>query len=306
MRFRNAALIVFLFLLMSLAVNGQRLFPIYSQYMLNGLALNPAYVGSKEALSVTLSHRSQWVGLEGAPVIQSLSAHAPMKNNSTALGLFLFNESIDVRNNMGIYGNYGFRIPMGQGKFTFGLKAGMDIQRADWSKISTVDQPDPVFTDNVRNSVVPNFGFGLYYTTDDYYAGISIPAFFNDSLKNGRTQIYHDFADYNYLFTAGFVFGPQVLKFKPSFLLKYNRRNPVQADFNMSAMYNNLFWLGVSYRMKDAIVALVKVEITEQFSLGYTYDFSLGMLNKFHNGSHEIVLIYDFLYRVKGSNPRYF
>lgn len=306
--FLYTLLFVFVF---PLIAEGQRLFPVYSQYMLNGLALNPAYAGSRDAFNITLSHRTQWVGIDGAPVAYTLSAHTPMKKDKVALGLFISNETIDIRNNLGVYGSYAYRINLRKGKLSLGLKAGMDIQKADWSKIITSPPdpgytPDPVFANNAEQIMVPNFGFGVYYYTKKFFLGVSIPGFLSDSLSSGQATLYHDFSNYNYLFTTGFVTGGIFFKLKPSFLIKYNQKQPLQADFNLSMIFADFLWLGGSYRMEDAIVGLIKFEITDQLRIGYTYDYSLGDLNKFHNGSHEIVLIYDFNYKVKGSNPRYF
>lgn len=308
MRGRNLIfLLAFVFAFPFLA-EGQRLFPLYSQYMMNGLALNPAYAGSRDAFNITASHRTQWLGMDGAPVSYTLSAHAPMKKEKVALGLFFFNETIDIRTNLGIYGSYAYRLNLRKGKLSFGLKGGVDIQKADWSRIFTEPggNNDPVFPEVNEQYLVPNVGFGVYYYTRKFYIGASIPSFLSDSLTTNRVYLYHDFKNYNYLFTTGFVAGSNFLKIKPSVLLKYSQNTPLQADFNLSLIFGNFLWIGGGYRIENALVGLVKFEITDQFRLGYTYDYSLGELNKFSNGSHEIVLIYDFSYKVKGANPRYF
>lgn len=306
MRGKSTILIIFLLLTFPFIAEGQRLFPLYSQYMLNGLALNPAYAGSRESFNITLSHRLQWLGMEGAPASYTLSGHAPMRKDKVALGLFLFNETIDIRNNTGIYGSYAYRLSLKKGKLSFGLKGGVDIQKVDWSKIETVKPGDPVFTNIPEQLVIPNVGFGIYYYTRNFYVGVSIPSFLSDSLTTNQVYLYHDFKNYNYLLTSGFVTGGNFFKIKPSILIKYSQNTPLQADFNLSFIFSNFLWVGGGYRIQDAVVGLLNFEITDQLRLGYTYDYSLGKLNKFNNGSHEIVLIYDFSYRVKGANPRYF
>lgn len=306
MRRKGTILIILLLLTLPFIAEGQRLFPLYSQYMMNGLALNPAYAGSRESFNITLSHRTQWIGVDGAPATYSLSSHAPMKNDKVALGLFFFNETIDIRNNLGIYGSYAYRLTLKKGKLSFGLKGGVDIQKVDWNKIETVTPGDPVFNNNPDQLLIPNVGFGVYYYTKNFYVGASIPSFLSDSLTTGQVYLYHDFKNYNYLFTTGFVTGGNFFKIKPSMLLKYSQNTPLQADFNLSLIFGNFLWIGGGYRIQDAMVGLVKFEITDQIRVGYTYDYSLGQLNKFSNGSHEIVLIYDFSYKVKGANPRYF
>lgn len=286
--------------------SSQNLFPVYSQYMFNGLALNPAYAGSRDVLNITLGYRNQWVGFEGAPVTQTLSAHSPLKNEKVALGFFLQNEQIDVRNNTSMYLNYAYRLNVGRGLLSLGLKAGGAIRNTNWSRLSVNDPGDDVFNDPGTRDMLPNIGFGAYYYTDSYYIGASVPFFLSDSTKNGKAVSYHDMQNYNYLLTGGLVAGKGNVKIKPGFLLKYNNINPPQLDVNLSLIFTDLLWIGASYRIENAMVGLVKVQLNEQFRIGYTYDYSLGQLNQYNNGSHEILLIYDFRYKVNAVNPRYF
>lgn len=287
-------------------MKSQHLFPVYSQYMLNGLALNPAYAGSRDVFNITLGYRNQWVGFDGAPVSQTLSAHTPMKNENIALGLSLHNEQIDIRNNTSLYFNYAYRLPLGSGRLAMGLKGGGMIRNANWSKIKLIDQGDEVFNDPAQQDILPNFGFGIYYSTTRYFMGASIPFFLSDSTRNAKTVQYHNVKNYNYLITGGIIIGNGTVKVKPSFLLKYNKNNPLQVDANLSFILGDLIWVGASYRLEDELVGLIKLQISDRMRLGYTYDYSLGKLSNYHNGSHEIVLIYDFRFRVNAVNPRYF
>ncbi len=293
-------------LLTGSGLNSQQLFPVYSQYMLNGLALNPAYAGSRDVFNITLGYRNQWVGFDGAPVSQTLSMHTPMRNENVALGIFLNNEQIDIRNNTSLYINYAYRIPLTKGRLALGLKAGGINRNADWTKISLSDPGDIVFNEPATRDLLPNFGFGIYYYTDRLFLGASVPYFMSDSTRNGKAVIYHDFSNYNFLLTGGAVIGQGDFKVKPSFLVKYNQKNPVQVDANLSFILGDLIWIGASYRIEDALIGLVKVQINDRLRLGYTYDYSLGKLSNYHSGSHEIALIYDFRFRVSAVNPRYF
>jgi type IX secretion system PorP/SprF family membrane protein len=295
-----------LFLLFCPAAGSQHLFPVYSQYMLNGLALNPAYAGSREVLNVTLGYRNQWVGFEGAPVSQTFGAHTPLKKEKIALGIFLHNEQIDVRNNTSFYFNYAYRATVGKGRLSLGLKAGGMNRNFNWNKLSLHDPGDIVFSSPGKSEMLPNFGFGAYYYTQSYFFGASIPLFLSDSTRNSKAVSYHDMSRYNYLISGGLVTGQGSIKVKPSFLLKYSAENPVQIDANLSFIFSDLVWLGMSYRIHDALVGLFKLQLTDQFRIGYTYDYSIGHLNRFSNGSHEVVLIYDFRFRVNAVNPRYF
>jgi type IX secretion system PorP/SprF family membrane protein len=294
--------------LISAAYNGssQNIFPVYSQYMFNGLALNPAYAGSRDVLNITIGYRNQWVGFKGAPVTQTLSAHSPLRNEKVALGIFLQNEQIDVRNNTSVFLNYAYRMNLGGGLLSLGLKGGGSIRSANWSRLSVNDPGDDVFNDPGTSEMLPNIGFGMYYYTDRYYIGASVPFFLADSTKNGKAVSYHDMRNYSYLLSGGLIVGNRSVRIKPDFLFKYHNVNPIQLDLNLSLIFSDLLWIGASYRIDNALVGLVKLQLNEQFRIGYTYDYSLGQLNQYNNGSHEIVLIYDFRYRMNAVNPRYF
>ncbi len=292
-------------LLIGCDLNSQHLFPVYSQYMLNGLALNPAYAGSRDALNISVGYRNQWVGFEGAPESQTFSTHTPLRNQNIALGLHIFNEKIDVRNNISIFSNYAWRFNAGRGRLAFGLKGGLTIRNANWNKIRVHDPGDISFTETTQD-LIPNFGFGVYYHTNTFFAGASIPMFLSDSLNNGDVAVFHDPGNYNYLFTTGIVLGREGFRVKPSVLLKYEQNSPLQVDANLSFIFSNFLWVGASYRIEDVLVGLVKFQLSEQLRIGYTYDYSLGTLNKYNNGSHEIMLIYDFIYRARAVSPRYF
>ncbi len=303
---RKLLIILSLPLLLFTDAGSQHLFPVYSQYMLNGLALNPAYAGSRDVFNITIGYRNQWVGFDGAPVSQTLSAHTPMKNENVALGIFLHNEQIDVRNNTSLYLNYAYRIPVAGGRLSLGLKAGGINRNMNWSRLSLHDPGDVVFSDPGSSDMLPNFGFGIYYYTSRFFLGASVPFFLSDSTRNSKAVLYHDMSNYNYLISGGFVAGRGPFKVKPSFLLKYSEKNPLQLDANLSFILADLIWIGASYRLEDSMVGLFKIQISDRLRIGYTYDYSLGQLNKFNNGSHEITLIYDFRFRVNVVNPRYF
>jgi type IX secretion system PorP/SprF family membrane protein len=298
--------IIFLILTSVRPASSQRIFPVHSQYMLNGLALNPAYAGSRDVFNITLGYRNQWVGFDGAPVSQTLSAHSPMRNEKIALGVLLGNEQIDVRNNTSLLFNYAYRMRIGKGRLALGLKGGAMVRNVNWTRLSFHDEGDDVFNNPGSRHILPEIGFGVYYHSDRYFFGVSIPGFLSDSINNGKSTVFHDTGNYNYLVTGGFVAGNRNVKVKPSFLLKYNEKSPVQVDANLSLILADLIWIGASYRIENTFVALFKLQVNEQLRLGYTYDYSLGPIGNYNKGSHEIVLIYDFRYRLNAVNPRYF
>ncbi len=281
--------------------------PDFSQYMFNGLALNPAYTGSREALSLSLLYRKQWVGFEGSPETKTFSAHAPLKNDRVALGLMVFNENFAATSYTSAFANYAYRIRLGAGKLSFGLKAGIQSVKESYNKVRTIDPNDPAFETMSGSGIVPNFGIGAYYYTNNYYAGISIPSLLSITRSGDSYSVYNDFANYSYDFTAGILLAATPnFKLKPSVLVKY-QSGTVLYDFNTNFIFlDDRLWVGASYRVNQAVIGMLEFQINNQLRLGYSYDYTLGEISRYNNGSHEIMLRYEFSYTVKSFNPRYF
>lgn len=303
---KKTAYILFLFFMSAIASFGQYT-PDYSQYMFNGLAINPAYTGSREALSTSLLYRKQWVNFEGAPQNITFSAHGPLKNEKIALGLFVTNESYPTSSNTGFYANYAYRININNAKLSFGLKAGIKSVTENFSDVSTLIGVDPAFEEAAGTSFLPNFGGGIYYYTDNYYVGISVPDFLETIKVGDSYTVQHNFSNYNYHLTGGYLLSiSDNFKLKPSTLLKY-QYGEIQADLNNNfILFNDRLWLGASYRLSKAVVGIIEVQVNNQLKVGYSYDYSLGDLSAYNDGSHEIFLRYEFKYKVETFNPRYF
>jgi type IX secretion system PorP/SprF family membrane protein len=284
-------------------------FPIYSQYMLNGLAINPAYAGSRDVLSTSIMYRKQWMGFDGAPVTATLSAHTPLKNRKIGLGLHVITEKIGISNNISFFGNYAYRVRMGLGHMSFGLKFGTEILKEDYSQITTRKADDVAFS-NTESFVLPNFGFGAYYFTNDYFVGLSIPSFLSYKQASGsKFEAYNDIKNYNFLLTGGYLFWiTNTFKLKPSTLIRYHANSPVQFDLNLNAILlkDGLLWLGMSYRNKEALVGLVEFQMGTKWRMGLSYDYSLGPISKYSSGTIEAMLRMELITVVKTINPRFF
>jgi len=277
--------------------------------MFNGLAINPAYTGSREVFNIGLMSRNQWVGITGAPVNHILSADAPLKNEKIALGLLLENDKIGVTTNNSIYVNYAYRVSLSKGKLSFGIKAGINIFNSNEQDIKTIEE-DNVFSANAIKYLLPNFGTGVYFSTDKYYLGLSVPLLLSYKEKSNSTeyQVYNNARNYNFHFTSGILYTfNENFKLKPSVLIKYALNSTKSVDLNSNfILFKDILWLGASYRVGDAITGLMEIRVNKQFTIGYSYDYTLGDINKFENGSHEILLRYEFGYKIKAVNPRYF
>jgi type IX secretion system PorP/SprF family membrane protein len=284
---------------------------VQSHYMFNGLLLNPAYAGSKDYVSSALMYRKQWVGMDGAPSTQTLSIHGPLKKKKIGLGMYLMKDKIGVTSQTDLFGCFSYHLPMPNGKFSFGMQAGMNYFKSDIVNLRYWDPQDQVFIYNSYSNVLPNIGVGAYYYEPLFYAGFSIPGLISYN-SNERFAVESDTVVYQYsrkyFLTAGYVIETEKdFKLKPSFMVKKEKSGPVQFDINLNLLINDIFWVGASYRSKDAIVALLEYQVNRKFRVGYSYDYTINKLRTYQSGSHEFMIGYDFGYDVlKMKTPRYF
>lgn len=284
--------------------------PIYSQFMYNGLAINPAVAGSAETLSATAVYRRQWIGIEGAPETQTFNIDAPVYKKKLGLGLSIINDKVGVTQNLVINTLYAYRIQFKESTLSMGLQAGVNNYNADYTSVNTDPQnlADDAFGNNV-NRMIFNFGAGAYYYAQRFYAGISIPHILNQSLDGVNDKTGVQSRQYrHYFLTAGYVFdASENIKIKPSVLFKLAAGAPVQADINSNFWYKETYCIGVSYRTGDSFTALFQWQIIKQLRFGYAYDYILSNLSQFTSGNHEIMLRYELVKKnTKIITPRYF
>ncbi len=284
--------------------------PMFTQYMFNELNINPAYAGSRDQISTTALIREQWVGLSGAPSTQTLSAHAPAMNKKLGVGLTVLNEAIGVSKRTGVNLNGAYRIPMDRNTLSFGLQLGMVSLRENLTDLNLL--ADNQFQINTGRRMAPNFGFGTYYQTPDWYLGLSIPRMVQNRLDvtSGTAKVQNklNMKDWHYFVTAGLVqtLSPGV-KLRPSAMMKAVSGAPVQLDLSCNALFNDVVWAGLAYRTKSSVSLLLGAQLTQQLRLGYAYDYSTKTIRDAVGGSHEIMLGFDFSFdKNKIVSPRYF
>lgn len=284
-----------------------------SHYMFNGLFLNPAYAGSHPYMSATALHRSQWVGMDGAPTTQVFGFDTPLFDNAVGAGLTVINDRIGDTRQLEINANIAYHLQLdsqNKHRLAFGIRAGATNYSARLSDTKVWDGSDPVFMQDINNALIPRFGAGVYYYSDRMFAGVSIPTIYaaDSKIKLNIDDLRNSYYTPHYFINAGVVFDAgSRFQIKPSALVKIESSAPVNVDINCNVLYNNLIWLGVSYRTGDAIVALFDVNVTPQFRIGYAYDFTLSQINRHSNGTHEFMIGYQFgKDKVKTRSPRYF
>jgi type IX secretion system PorP/SprF family membrane protein len=276
---------------------------MYSQYMFNYLAINPGYAGSRDVLSVTGLYRKQWVNVDGAPTTISVTADAPIARERMGVGLTVFSDKIGQEDNTGVYGTYAYRLRLSQkGTLGFGANVGFTQYRASLSGL-TPGKPEGFGNISEFN---PNFGFGVFYSTDKFYFSVSLPHILDSKL--GNIQGSNSLTRKHFFIGAGYVFtiNPSV-KLKPSFLIKEVEGAPVQADINANLWLVDRIGLGVLYRTGDAFAGLFEFQVTPSFRFGYAYDLTTTRIGAYTSGTHELMLRYEFATKKKKIiTPRYF
>ncbi|SHL72916.1 PorP/SprF family type IX secretion system membrane protein [Flavobacterium xanthum] len=278
----------------------------YTQYMYNTININPAYAGSRGAMSIFAMHRTQWVGLDGAPVTNVASINTPLNNNNLGLGISFINDRIGPTNENTISADFSYTIPMSETlKLSFGIKATANLFNLDISKLDP-SQPDPSIQ-NIDNEFSPNIGAGLYLHSDKGYVGISIPNFIESNrYDDNEVAIFKE--KINYYLIGGYVFDlNSTVKFKPAVLTKMVIGAPLQVDVSGNFMFSEKFVVGVAYRWSAALSAMVGFQVSDGMHIGYGYDRETTRLNNYNSGSHEIFLRYEiFKNNGKIITPRFF
>lgn len=281
----------------------------FTQYMYNTININPAYAGSRGALSLFGLYRTQWVGLDGAPETSSFSMNTPITNSNLGVGVSLINDKIGPTNQNTLSADLSYTIKTSETfKLSFGIKATANLFNLDINKLTPEDQGDSQLQD-FNSKFTPNIGAGLFWHSDKAYIGLSIPNFIQTQRYN-----YTDIAIYkdkiNYYLMAGYVFNLddyEYVKFKPAILTKMVQGSPLQIDASANFLFNDKFTVGVAYRWSAALSAMVGFQITDGLFIGYAYDHETTTLNKFNSGSHEIFLRFEFLNKFgQLTSPRFF
>ena len=281
-----------------------------SQYMFNGLLINPAYSGSHPYWSASALHRSQWVKMEGAPKVQTVCADGSVLKGLMGVGFTFTNDNIGITNTQDFGLNTSTRVSIGSGYLRMGLRLGMSRYSARLSDAVIREDADPVYANNIKGDMIPRVGAGLYYYTNKLYFGLSAPNILSvdDKISYTNTGTNSFYRTHIYA-NGGLVFTPSAeVAIKPSFLVRFQDGAAPTVDLNCNLLFLKKFWVGAGYRSQDAIVTMLEWNITPEMRIGYAFDYTLSDLAKYSNNSHEVMLGYDFGSDVvlKTRSPRYF
>ncbi len=288
-----------------ISVSGQDRSVLYSQYLYNKLAVNPAFTGGNDVFTVSLSTRNQWIGHEGAPASQTLSSHVPLKNTKIALGMLLSHETIGARGYTSAFFNYAYRFNLSYGKIALGIRGGIISGNLD-----IADMPeDPAYNDESQKYLLPNFGIGGYYYTNRLFVGISIPLLlgYENGGNSSGLKPYHSLKSYSYYIISGYSFTLSGnWKVQPTFLLNYEMSLSYNLDLTLNTIYRNIIRGGITYRTNRSVILLFDYKFSYQFRAGLAYDYGFGEINRYNHSAIELFLQYEFGYKVKVPSLRDF
>lgn len=295
--------------------------PQYTQYIFNELIINPAYAGSKEIVNANVTHRSQWVGIEGAPTTQTFSLDGASRSGRLGFGLNAMNDVLGAQRQSGVHANLAVRLQMSEtARLGLGFAAGMMQHTLDGTKLNTGNtRPDLAVPQHRVSDLLPDFRIGAFFNTERFYTGLSVANLLNT--KGDEMEVTTP--NRHYFLSAGYVMdlSPSVI-FKPSFLVKEDLNSPTSLDLNAFILLGERIWLGGSYRTavevhtkysdeyqldkRNAWAAIAQLYVTPKLRLGYSYDVSLNALRQ--HASHEISLGYSFFKKQDSRmlTPRYF
>lgn len=284
-------IITFVLLVVSLTSFAQQE-ALVSQYMFNRFLLNPALSGYNKVYTISGISRTQWVGLQGAPVTNGISAEGALMDGKMGVGLIVSNDRIGNTNQTDILANYSYHLILdNKDRLSFGARAGVSNYNNDLSSDLFWESNDNVIDNSKTSSYIPKFGFGAFYESEKnhYYAGLSVPTLLDYDKHNlyGLKRHFYLHGGYNYEIS-------KQLQLQPSTLLKYAVSAPFQFDVNCKLIYDNMIAGGVSYRHGDAVVIMAEYYANKNLKIGYAFDATFSKIRKNTNGTHEIMVSYSF------------
>ncbi|WP_419212252.1 type IX secretion system membrane protein PorP/SprF [Maribacter sp. X9] len=281
----------------------------YTQYMYNTVSVNPAYAGSRGQISLAALHRSQWVGLKGAPVTQTFNVHSPIGYRGVGLGLSIVNDQIGPTSETNFDVDFSYTIwTSTEGRVSFGLKASANLLDVRFSELDEYNL-DNNLQQNIDNRLTPNIGAGVYYHTNEFYVGLSVPRIL-ETLHFQGSNLSTAKENMNFYLITGYVWDLNpFVKFKPALLTKLVRGAPLQVDLSANFMFSEKFIVGAGYRWGAAFTGMAGFNISRKFLIGIAYDKETTELGSaaFNDGSFEVIFRYDFISSKNNlKSPRFF
>tara|TARA_B100001250_G_scaffold411240_1_gene439454 strand:- start:2072 stop:3013 length:942 start_codon:yes stop_codon:yes gene_type:complete len=279
--------------------------PQITHNMFDKFMYNPAVAGAYPELHATLLHRSQWVGVDGAPTTSNLNAHAYVGQIKGGVGLNVINDRAGMFSAKTVSMSYAYQLGLGPNhQLGMGLSFGFMQYGYDGTWVTPDQTSDAFLPPSNSSKSVPDFGLGFYFTSENYYLGLSathiIPmeVDFNGTAIYNQARHYYFLAGYDYDITEDFSLRGNIFSKTDGVSL--------QTDLNVNTFYKENYWTGVSFRYEDALCFLLGFQVANNLSFAYSFDLVTSKLSTQANGSHEVLLRYSFeLDRISREDARY-
>lgn len=271
---------------------------LVSQYMLHHGFVNPAAIANTTKINGAAFYRTQWVGFDGAPVLQGLNFNMPFGEGNQAAGLTILHDQIGVNRSIEVTGTYAYRLKVAMNQYlSFGVSGTLALMQSNFANVETTTPNDPVYSSNTPTFAMPNFKLGAYYFGNNFYAGFSIPNLLQNKITfgteyTGKTEF--NFEAMHFYLNGGYKWEVnRDFDLNFSTMLKNISGAPLQIDLNATAVFNKKFGIGFSYRTSKELVALLNFQLAPSWRLGYAYDFNFNKIGNYSNGSHELMVVFS-------------
>ena len=279
----------------------------YTMFMYNKLLYNPAYAGSRNLTSINADYRDQWDGINGAPKTINLTVDGPVGSymkpfRKVAVGVSFAREKVGVESNTDMMAYYAYRIQLEKTVLSFGLQGGAKLYSAQYGNLNPHQLNDPNLALNVKSAMLPNAGAGVYWSGDNFYAGLSVPSILQNYFDKNEKTVNNIKAREirSYYLNGGYVFPvSESISLQPQVIARYAKNAayslPLNCDVNLSAIIQDRLLVGATYRTDKSVEAIIHVQATRNINIGYAYDYMLSGLNGYNGGSHELVVGFDIV-----------
>ncbi|MBK8625736.1 MAG: type IX secretion system membrane protein PorP/SprF [Saprospiraceae bacterium] len=306
-------------LLFSLSLFSQQQ-QMYTQFMYNKMGLNPAFAGNETYLSATLIYRDQWNGFPGAPKAQVLTVNLPRLGKRIGLGVNLERQTIGITEKITYEAMYAYKFFLGEGTLSMGMNvSGRNyIQDYTDNRLFAIQDitMDPAIPQTLQSRNLFNAGFGVYFNTNKFYFGASIPRMIKADIDFDNNNLFSTEVRHLFLMTGGTFIVNNDVRFTPQLMFRAAENTPWGLDLNGSFTWKDKYSAGMTYRtggsrgdLGESIDLIVGMQLSDRMMIGFAYDVTLSRIRVIDNGSLEFILGYNFIPRKIKTiviNPRYF
>ncbi len=271
--------------------------PQQTQYMFNQYSFNPAYAGVTDSWETVMNNRYQWLGIVDAPRTFTMTAQGPFKNEKMGIGGAVYTDIVGPTRRLGFQTSFSYHVKLtDEIKLSMAVSVGFNEWLIDADKITTIDPDDPFFASGLVKTFSPDGKFGMYLYHDSWYFGIATPQLFRSKLKfKDKISLSDSYLVTHFYINGGYRYQlNQDFELEPTMLLKVGGPAPLKLDINIRTLYKKKVWLGVGYRLKDAVTTMIGYQHEDKLLIGYAFDFTTSSLNSYNSGTHEVFFTVKF------------